>query len=423
MSQGNIIIMTIMMVMVMLFPLSFINYGRGVRVMDAYLGGANVHSSVRFLRLGQRGAGRDHQQLLPARRCSAKPGCARWGVRRQRGAAGPDGHAAAVWLSYEPLDSHCSIYLVAAPLARRPAGGLGPAHLGAHAIAPGPPILQPFYDVLKLWQKENLVVRRSQNFYIFFFLLLVIFTGALFFAGSDLLLVIFALTLAAIFFVLGAYKASSPYSFIGAERELIQMMAYEPMVLLTAIGMYMVTKSFYVHEIASHPTLLVLALPGVFLGFLYTLEIKFRKSPVRPFLLAPRAPGAGARASPPSSPGRALALIEIAHWYENVFLLGWVYLFFASSPVLGVAVSLLVFVLRHPGGQRVRPAQMADRPAERLGGGGGAGLRQYPGAFAGCASRRGDRANHASGFKANLPGSSTTTPRAATGATSRCWPA
>ena len=67
----------------------------------------------------------------------------------------------------------------------------------------GPPILQPFFDVLKLWQKENIVVRRSQNYYILFFLLLVVFTGALFFAGSDLLLVIFALTLAAIFFVLG----------------------------------------------------------------------------------------------------------------------------------------------------------------------------------------------------------------------------
>ena len=49
MSQGNIIIMTIMMVMIMLFPLSYINYGRGVKVMDAYLGGANVQSSVRFL--------------------------------------------------------------------------------------------------------------------------------------------------------------------------------------------------------------------------------------------------------------------------------------------------------------------------------------------------------------------------------------
>jgi ech hydrogenase subunit A len=52
MSQGNIIIMTIMMVMIMLFPLSFINYGRGVRVTDAYLGGANVPSSARFLGSG-----------------------------------------------------------------------------------------------------------------------------------------------------------------------------------------------------------------------------------------------------------------------------------------------------------------------------------------------------------------------------------
>jgi ech hydrogenase subunit A len=52
MSQGNIIIMTIMMVMIMLFPLSFINYGRWVRVTDAYLGGANLHSSTRFLGSG-----------------------------------------------------------------------------------------------------------------------------------------------------------------------------------------------------------------------------------------------------------------------------------------------------------------------------------------------------------------------------------
>jgi ech hydrogenase subunit A len=48
-SQGNIIIMTIMMAMVMLFPFSFISYGHGVKVVDAYLGGANVNSSVRFL--------------------------------------------------------------------------------------------------------------------------------------------------------------------------------------------------------------------------------------------------------------------------------------------------------------------------------------------------------------------------------------
>jgi ech hydrogenase subunit B len=236
------------------------------------------------------------------------------------------------------------IYLVGAPILGGLLAGWDRRISARMQSRIGPPIFQPFYDVFKLWQKENVVVRRSQNYYIGFFLIMVIFTGGLFFAGSDLLLVIFALTLAAIFFVLGAYKASSPYSFVGAERELIQMMAYEPMVLLTAIGMYMVTKSFYVHEIASYATPLVLALPGIFLGFLYTLEIKFRKSPFD-LSASHHAHQELVRGITTEFSGRTLAMIELAHWYETVFLLGWVYLFFAWSPVVGIAVSLLVFVL------------------------------------------------------------------------------
>ena len=41
--------------------------------------------------------------------------------------------------------------------------------------------------------------------------------------------------------------------------------------------------------------------------------------------------------------GRTLGMIEVAHWYESVFLLGWVYLFFASSPVVGVVMALVVY--------------------------------------------------------------------------------
>jgi len=115
------------------------------------------------------------------------------------------------------------------------------------------------------------------------------------------------------------------------------------MILLTAIGMYMVTKSFAVNEIASHPTLLVLMLPGIFLGFLYTLEIKFRKSPFD-LSCSHHAHQELVRGITTEFSGRTLAMIEIAHWYESVFLLGWVYLFFGSLPVLGVAMSLLVFV-------------------------------------------------------------------------------
>jgi ech hydrogenase subunit A len=46
--QGNLLIMTIMMIFVLLFPLSFVWYGRGVKVVDAYLGGANVRGGVGF---------------------------------------------------------------------------------------------------------------------------------------------------------------------------------------------------------------------------------------------------------------------------------------------------------------------------------------------------------------------------------------
>ena len=46
--QGNVIIMIIMMALVVLFPITFIGYGRGVRVTNAYLGGANVQGSTSF---------------------------------------------------------------------------------------------------------------------------------------------------------------------------------------------------------------------------------------------------------------------------------------------------------------------------------------------------------------------------------------
>ena len=47
-SQGNLVIMSIMLGMVALFPITFFVYQRKVRVVDAYLGGANVDSSILF---------------------------------------------------------------------------------------------------------------------------------------------------------------------------------------------------------------------------------------------------------------------------------------------------------------------------------------------------------------------------------------
>ncbi|MDD3180391.1 MAG: NADH-quinone oxidoreductase subunit H [Opitutaceae bacterium] len=208
----------------------------------------------------------------------------------------------------------------------------------------GPPVLQPFYDVYKLLQKENVIARVRQNAYIDFYLLFVIFSGMLLFAGQDLLLFIFSLTLASVFFILAAFKGSSPYSLVGAQRELLLVMGYEPMVLFAAVAFYMATGSFWVSKIIVHPVLLIKLLPGIFLGFFYILTIKLRKSP---YDLSTSHHGHQelVKGLTTEFAGPSLAMIEVAHWYETVFLLAFVYLFFAATPWLGALAVVVCYFL------------------------------------------------------------------------------
>jgi ech hydrogenase subunit B len=233
-------------------------------------------------------------------------------------------------------------YIVLAPLLGGLLAGFDRIVTARMQSRVGPPLLQPFFDVFKLMAKENMVVNHYQNFYILCFLVFIIITGALFFAGGDLLLAIFALTLAGIFLAMGAYSANSPYSIIGAERELILMMAYEPMLLLAIVGFYMATGTFIVHEIIQVNRPLVFQMPGIFLGILYILTIKFRKSP---FDLSTSHHGHQevVKGLTTEFSGPALAMIEVAHWYENIMLLGLVYLFFAWYPPVAIAAVILTY--------------------------------------------------------------------------------
>jgi len=208
----------------------------------------------------------------------------------------------------------------------------------------GPPILQPFYDVLKLTEKEPITVNQYQDFYIGSFLFFIILTGVFFFAGGDLLLVIFALTLASVFMIVAAFSANSPYAQVGAERELLQMMAYEPMVLLTAVGFYMVIGTFDVIDVLSAKMPAIIYLPGVFVGFVYILTLKFRKSPFD-LSMSHHAHQELVKGLSTELSGKTLALLEIAHWYENVFLLGFVFLFVAYTNWLSIIIAVVVCLL------------------------------------------------------------------------------
>jgi ech hydrogenase subunit B len=208
----------------------------------------------------------------------------------------------------------------------------------------GPPVLQPFYDVSKLLRKEKIAVNRFQNFFVFLFFLFIIFTGSVFFAGASILIVVFVLVLAGLFLVLAGFSVNSPYSHLGAERELIQMMAYDPAIIILAIGFYIVTGSFNVGTIyqVSREGYLIAYLPGIVATYLYILTIKFRKSPFD-LAISHHAHQELVSGLKTEFSGPHLALIEVAHWYENIMLLALIYLFFSFNPLIGVAVALLAY--------------------------------------------------------------------------------
>ena len=239
-------------------------------------------------------------------------------------------------------------YLILAPLAGGLLAGIDRKITARMQGRFGPPILQPFYDFFKLLEKEPITVNKVQDFYVMSFLVFIIITGCFFFAGGDLLLIIFSLTLASIFLVVAAFSSNSPYAQIGAERELLQMMAYEPMVLLTAVGFYIVTGSFNVYNVVTSPVMAIQYLPGIFIGFVFILTIKLRKSPFD-LSMSHHAHQELVKGLTTEFSGKTLAMIEIAHWYENIFLLGFVYLFIAHaaawSPIVAIIVCLAVYFL------------------------------------------------------------------------------
>lgn len=239
-------------------------------------------------------------------------------------------------------------YLILAPLVGGILAGLDRKLSARMQGRVGPSILQPFYDVFKLFEKEAITVTKVQDFYVMIFVIFVIVSGVIFFAGGDLLLVIFVLTLASAFLIIAAFSSNSPYAQVGAERELLQMMAYEPMVLMTAIGFYMFSGSFAVRDIMVGASMPILPLIGIFIGFVLILTIKFRKSPFD-LSMSHHAHQELVKGLTTEFSGRTLGFIEISHWYENVMLLGFVFLFFANGTawgaVIGVVVSILTYFL------------------------------------------------------------------------------
>ena len=194
----------------------------------------------------------------------------------------------------------------------------------------GPSILQPFYDLGKLFSKEMIAVNNVQLLLNLSYLVILMIAGSMLFAGADLLMDLFILSTADMFLIMAASSDSSPYANMGASREMLQMMAYEPLTLLVAVGFYLTTGSFQVSDFITREYSAVIWMPGLLFGFMFTTAIKFRKSPFD-LSTSHHAHQEMVKGITTEMSGTTLAIMNIAEYYEMILLLGIFFLFFVNS--------------------------------------------------------------------------------------------
>lgn len=142
----------------------------------------------------------------------------------------------------------------------------------------GPPLLQPFYDMFKLLDKRTLIVHAPHALLAVAHFFVLWFAVAAIFLGWNLLYIIFLHLFAQMLLILAGYSVRSVYSHVGANRELLMLVAYEPILILVAVGLYLVSGSFEVSGILQSggylPKLLLL-----FAALAIIVPIKVKKSP------------------------------------------------------------------------------------------------------------------------------------------------
>ena len=236
------------------------------------------------------------------------------------------------------------IVLIGAPIVGCIAAGIDRKITARLQSRVGPPILQPYYDVKKLLSKDNMIVNRSQNFYVIVYLLFIVLSLLMLIFKQDILMIIFVYTVSSIALIVGGMSTGSPYARIGSSREIMAILAYEPILILYALAIYLLTGTFNLSAVTSASTPLLFYTPLIFIAMIFVLNIKLKKSPFD-YSTSHHAHQELVKGMLTEYSGPGFAIIEIAHFYEYVFLTGLIFVFWAINPIIGLLISTAAFLL------------------------------------------------------------------------------
>jgi ech hydrogenase subunit B len=204
----------------------------------------------------------------------------------------------------------------------------------------GPPLLQPVYDVFKLFGKKESKVSRVQQVVVWLYLACQVLSLILLALGQDLIVILFVLALASVAFIIGGFSVKSPYSQLGSQREVMQLLFYEPLLIFQAVGFFLVSGTFLVSDIYELERPALWAMPAFFVTMVLVMLVKLRKSPFDTSASAHHAHQEVVRGPLTELSGPSLAVYELAHWYEIIVLLWFVGLLFATSWPVAILLAL-----------------------------------------------------------------------------------
>ena len=116
------------------------------------------------------------------------------------------------------------------------------------------------------------------------------------------------------------------------------------MLLIMTVGFFTATQSFDIARLFSLEQPIIVTLIPIFLGLLFILTIKLRKSPFD-LSYSHHAHQELLKGITTEMTGRTLAKIEIMHWCESVLFLMWVGMFFIWDSPISIVVAVAVVAL------------------------------------------------------------------------------
>ncbi len=206
----------------------------------------------------------------------------------------------------------------------------------------GPPLAQPFYDVIKLWGKSPSIASRLQPILSFGYLGFALLGAAVLTFRLDLLLMLFVISLADVCLIAASFNSKSPFSNMGAKRELLSVLAYDPVIIMVVISIYLVTGSFLVDGILSLERPILTLLPGAFAAMELVLLVQLRKSPFDVSATG-HAHQELVRGVYTELSGYTMAMVEVGHWVRVFTILSLAALFWAPNLLAGSGLAFALF--------------------------------------------------------------------------------